>query len=116
VQVNGQTLSDSVYEGFGGCQVTETISYNLERSWSKFTATVGLEDASKDDSVVDFKVLVDDKQLYDSGNIGLGATGLVDIDVSNGLRLKLKTVFVKGDMGACSHPGFAVWGNAALAK
>lgn len=29
---------------------------------------------------------------------------------------RVRTVFVKGDMGACSHPGFAVWGNAALAK
>jgi hypothetical protein len=116
VQVNGQTLSDSVYEGFGGCQVTETISYNLERSWSKFTATVGLEDASKDNSVVDFTVLLDDKQVYDSGNLALGASRPVNVDVTDGLRLKLKTVFVKGDMGACSHPGFAVWGNAALAN
>lgn len=116
VDVNGTTYPQAIWMPFGGCQKTQTLSYDLGRDWSTLTGTVGLNDGSDDQSVVDFTAVLDGKEIYTSGPTGLGSSHNLDVSVVDGLRLQLKIVFVKGDLGACSHPGYAIWGSPTLSR
>jgi serine/threonine protein kinase len=75
-----------------GCETANAwADFDLSRDWSRFTTTVGIEDASSADSSVTFTVLLDGQPVA-SGDVVLGRPVEVDVDVSNGLRLRLDMV------------------------
>ncbi|MCY6354160.1 NPCBM/NEW2 domain-containing protein [Clostridium sp. ZS2-4] len=91
-----------------------TIIYDLNNQFSRFTADIGLDDASKGLGSVEFKVLADGKEVYNSGIISGNniPSKSIDIDVTGKNQLEL----VVTDAGDGSGNDYAVWGNAMLHK
>ncbi|UGT63591.1 NPCBM/NEW2 domain-containing protein [Nocardia asteroides] len=114
--VNGTTYPHSIYGRIGGCQTDVAYTYDLGRKWSQFTSVVGLRDGGDTRSVVQFEVYADDSLVYSSGSLPVGQSPTVTVPVAGVLNLKVRYLFVEGNMGLCSNAGYAVWGDAALAK
>ena len=91
-----------------------TIVYNLNKEYSRFTADIGLDDASKGMGSVEFKILADNVEIYNSGIIkGKDVpTKSIDINVAGASELKLVVLGV----GDSSQNDYAAWGNAMLHK
>lgn len=116
VSVDGTTYIHAVSKDFGGCKVEVVYPYNIGRDWTQFRTTVGIEDNSDADSVVQFEVYADGNLVSSTGNVGYGESRDIEIPVLNVLNLSLRFVFVEGNMGLCSHPGVAVWGDPTLTR
>lgn len=114
--VNGTTYPHSMAGRLSGCIKDSSQVVNLSRKWSQFTAMVGPRDGYDTRSVVQFEVYADDNRIYSSGNVAVGQSVAVTLPVTGVLNLKLRYLFVLGDMGLCSNAGYAVWGDAAVAK
>jgi serine/threonine protein kinase len=92
------------------------IDYNLGRSWSTFTATVGLRDDSPASSTASYTVLLDSKTVA-NGQLSLGTATPINIPVSGGLRLRLQMNNPSPGVKTCTgNPSRAqvVWGDPTL--
>ena len=109
-QVNGQALPHSL-SFWSYCEGSDDVEFNLSRDWTRFTATVGLDDDSNANDPLYFEVY-EDGQLTWSKMISLGASAQLDLDVSNVLRLRL--VVTKPEDTCEDTQG--VFGNASLSR
>ncbi|MGH3916819.1 MAG: NPCBM/NEW2 domain-containing protein [Pseudonocardiaceae bacterium] len=82
--------------------------FNIERKLDRFQAIICLDDEAPIDAATRFVVIVDRKEVY-RRDLRLGDQGLVDISVTNGLRLVLRLENIDTQ---CSS--MAVWGDAGL--
>lgn len=92
------------------------IDYDLARSWSRFTATVGLRDDSPATSAASYKVLLDGKVVA-TGRLALGTAIPLDIPVTGGLRLRLQMNNPAAGVQTCSgdpNRTQVVWGDPTV--
>lgn len=99
-RINGQSYSKSI--GTGNTWSSMRAQYDLERKYSNFRATLGVSDNSRaTDTVWRYQVYVDDVVKYDQ-TVRLGAPREINLDVRNGLRLRVDITRVSG--GSSSYP------------
>lgn len=105
ITLNGQTYSRGL-----GIHANSTITYDLGGKYARFQSDVGVDDEVGADGSVVFRVVLDGKELYNSGLLtGTSATKSIDVDVSAGKQLQL-IVGQDADNGK-DH---ASWGGARL--
>jgi len=89
------------------------VEYDLARSWSTLTATVGLRDDSPASAVANYSVLLDGKPMA-QGILKLGQAVPLAIPVSGGLRLRLRMNNPAAGQPTCSGEvdrTQVVWGD-----
>lgn len=91
-----------------GVSAPSTLVYDLGAQCRTFTARVGVDDESGPGGTATFKVLVDDRPLFDSGVLKTGTAKTVNVNVEGGETLKL---VVEGGAGPEHH---ADWADAQL--
>ncbi|MCW2534258.1 MAG: protein kinase [Blastococcus sp.] len=94
------------------CDRPSVIQYDLGRHYRTFATSVGLQDDSYSDGVLQLDVLIDGRSIF-SGTAKLGEPLPVEVDVSGGLRLELSAARI--DPG-CRYDArvTAVWGDPQL--
>lgn len=112
VDGNILTLNGTTYEKGIGTHANSTIIYNLSGKYSKFTASVGIDDEVSSNGTVCFKVLGDnDRELFSSGPMnGSSPTQYININIKDVNQLKL----VVTDCGDGITNDHADWANAKL--
>lgn len=96
-----------------GVHSRTVLTYDLNKKYRLFAATIGIDDAGGDRGDVVFRVLADGQTLFDSGSVAAGQPGraiAVEIDGKQHLTLEV-------DFGADLDIGdHANWANARLIK
>jgi hypothetical protein len=103
--VNGTNYSKSVGL-YGGTGYTSSVEFNVARSCLRLTATVGINDEASTTLRTTGRVLVDNVSKWTRSGIALGSSEAINLDISNGLRLRIEnTETTSGD-------GLLVFGDA----
>ncbi len=107
------SIAGRVFDKGIGCHSYSELTYELDRSYAKFAATIGIDDRVRPRGSVVFRVLGDGNPLYDSGVIsGRDAPQDVLVEVAGVARLTLVVDY--GDrLDLSDH---ADWGGARLIK
>lgn len=104
------TLNGTTYSRGIGVHAASTVTYNLGGQYARFLSDVGVDDEVGSDGSVIFRVVLDGKELYNSGLMtGATATKSLDVDVTGGSQLQL---IVSQD--ADNGKDHASWGGARL--
>ena len=104
--MRGKTFAHGLGAFAGSIVVTP-----LSGRCSRFTATVGIDDAADGKGSAAFQVWMDGKKRYDSGVMtGIDAANSVDLDVTGAMLLKLVTT----SGGDTEDGDFADWAGAVL--
>ena len=109
--VNAETYEQAISIGTASCGIPYSRTYQLDRAHRTFRAKVGLADNSSDGSSVEFRVLVDNRQVSGAAKrVGVGAVENVEADVTDALRLTLQVYWTPNPSGcdARAHAE-AVW-------
>ncbi|GAL84877.1 endoglucanase-like protein [Sporocytophaga myxococcoides] len=104
------TLNGIKYSRGLGVHAESSISYNLDGKYERFLSDVGLDDEAGSAGSVIFTVLLDGKQVYNSGLMnGSSDTKSIDINIAGGNVLTLN-VSPDGN----NELDHASWGGARL--
>ncbi|MGH9277787.1 MAG: NPCBM/NEW2 domain-containing protein [Acidimicrobiales bacterium] len=87
----------------------EPTGYDIGRRYRRFRATIGMRDDSPATSSASFVVLADGRPVYDQ-LVRWGSTAVVDLDISEVLRIEIQNGVPEGLRGQA----YVVWGNAQL--
>lgn len=119
--IDGATYGHSVVLN-PGCQNGDGgdfwIEYDLGKSWSLLTATVGASDTDADDAAFSYTVYGDGRVLA-SGHATLSRPESLRVNVSGYLRLRLMIsdpASTNRECGFSNGPHDYVWGNAMLTQ
>ena len=85
---------------------TGSAEWNISRSCTKFAATVGVTDESNVNDRFSASIYSDSVKKWTLGNIGLGQAHPIEVDITNGLRLKLEWTMTYSAAGVASDIGF----------
>ncbi len=88
IKIDTKVQENSLYVGFG-CRTGSAWEFDLNREYTKLTATAGVDDYSVADDEVTVKFLVDGRDVGQA-TAKLGAPSPVEVDVTNGLRLRIE--------------------------
>jgi alpha-galactosidase len=106
ISIRGQSFSRGL-----GMAAPAAVIYRLGRKCSRFSAQVGVDDATAGQGSVRFQVIADGEVLFDSMNLtGASPAMAVDVDLTGRRRLKL---FVS-NAGDGSAQDRASWGDAKV--
>ncbi len=106
------TLNGEKYAKGLGVHAVSEVEYNIDPMYSRFRATIGVDDEVSGGSVV-FKVFVDNVVQYTSPTMsGSSASEHIDIDVTGASLLKLRVE----DGGNGNGADHADWANARFLK
>jgi len=111
----GGTLSVAgrTFEKGLGVHSRAELVYDLGSEYERFAATIGIDDAVRPRGSVVFRVLGDDRVLFDSGVVG-GSDAPRDVVVEvHGVRLLTLVADYANELDLADH---AVWGGARLIK
>lgn len=99
-----------------GVLSTANIEYTLERRYTHFSATLGLDERSAAQSVVDFQLYGDGKPLLaDPVELAIDQNKAVDVDLTGVFMLKISaTIVTKSPL--CQVVARPVWGDASLTR
>lgn len=91
------------------------VDYDLGRSWTRFTATVGLDDRSRASATATYTILADTTPVA-TGRLTIGQAVPIDVPVTGALRLRLKINDPSTLTSSCDYNTWAkvVWGNPTL--
>ena len=103
--VNGTNYSKSYGIG-GSVGFTSFGEFNVARSCVRFAATVGVNDEASTSLRTTGRVLVDSVTKWTKSGIGLGSAEAINLDISNGLRLRVE------NSETTSGDGSLVFGDA----
>ena len=106
IKIRGQTFDKGL-----GTAAPSAIIYRLGGKCSKFTATVGVDDATNGMGSVRFQVLADGEMLFDSMNLN-GTSPAMSVDVSLTGKRRLKLLVSNADDGTAQDR--ASWGDAKV--
>lgn len=89
--------------------------YDLSRSWGRFTAMVGIEDSSRANASVGYRVLADQKVVAE-GTLTLGQAVPIDVSVADALRVRLQISDASSTDPKCGSRTTAdvSWGDPTL--
>jgi serine/threonine protein kinase len=118
--INGTTYPHSIWDQFGQCNSSTTIShdYDLGRKYSTFTATVGEGDTSPQSATVQWDVYLDTTNHPYTKQMIKGTGDQVSISVKNVLTLTLTETYIppaSGYNGNTCGSIIAGWGDAEIA-
>jgi hypothetical protein len=85
------------------------IEYDLGRRYRRLEATVSMRDDTAMTTNATYEVIVDGRMLFSSA-VRLGVASRFDLDVTNGLRLRLLVRNTGAGQRGCTS-GMAVFGN-----
>jgi hypothetical protein len=88
IKVDTKVYESSVFASFG-CTGGANWDFDLNREYTKLSAIVGVDDYSVADEQVKVEFLVDD-QPRGEANVKLGTAQPIEVDVTNGLRLRVE--------------------------
>jgi len=115
IKIDTKVQENSLFTGFG-CRAAASWEFDLNREYKKLTATAGVDDYSYADDEVNVKVLVDGRDVGQA-NVKLGAPQNIDVDVTNGLRLRIEATRNSGRcVAATGYSTTVALANANLAK
>ncbi len=107
------TLNGVTYTKGLGVHAGSDTTYTLGGNYTRFTSDIGVDDEAGNNGSVDFQILADGVQIYDSGIMtGSTATKTVDVDVTGKQNLRL----VVADGGNGNGYDHADWANARLSS
>jgi len=111
IEDNPIRLRGMVFKRGIGCHALAEIVYKARSNYTRFVATVGLDD-EKDSGSVTFEVYADDKPLFKSGTVTRrDPWKIVDVALPKGTKLIRLVVGDAGDGIGCDH---ADWANAGF--
>lgn len=115
VQMGGISYAHAVSTSSGGCARNQqnTFSYVINRKYTLFQATVGLDDQSIDGIGVQIEVIADGRTLF-SRTFTAGQISHVKRSIAGVRELKLEQTYLGPDPNLCSSNATAVWGNAQV--
>jgi hypothetical protein len=105
IEMNGHHYPHSVTQILG----PGSISYDLGHRWRTLDVTLELSGSSAGGEVVQFQVRIDNRIVF-TGDITLGQSRHVRLNVVGAARLGLATTLVSGTTGSASP----VWSSAEL--
>lgn len=105
IEMNGRHYPHSVTQILG----PGSISYDLGHRWRTLDVTLELSGSSAGDEVVQFQVKTDNRIVF-TGDITLGQSRHVRLNVVGVARLGLATTLVSGTTGSASP----IWSSAEL--
>lgn len=109
-RVNTLPYSDTVYQYSYYCGGKSNATYQLDRSYDLFEATVGPSDDSRSGYIVFFTVTVDGREALKE-QVSVGESRVIRADVSGGYRMTISVI----SEGACASGGLnAVWAEPQL--
>lgn len=88
VKIDTKVYESSVYASFG-CRVQSVWDFDLNREYTTLTATAGVDDYAIAEDEVNVKFFVDGQQRGET-TVKLGVAQPVQVDVTNGLRLRVE--------------------------
>ena len=91
---------------------TGWLDFDLSRAYSRFTATVGLDDASNAGAQATFEVLDDVGNQLAVVDLGLGQTEVIDVDVSGILHLRLQATAIDGTEVIMAFANPTLWSGS----
>lgn len=94
-----------------GVRAHSVLSWNLDKTYSRFQATFGLDDVSNGLGAVRAEVWIDDRKALDLEARGRDEPKRVDLDVKGASRLKLLVTWA-----GTGQSDFADWGSARLIR
>jgi hypothetical protein len=97
--VNGGSYAKSVSLGVSSSSSTDFGEANLGRSCIRLVAVLGLADDSDTTVRYTASVMADAVTLYTHGGIALGQSFPIDVNLTNGLRLRLEATKTSGNFG-----------------
>jgi hypothetical protein len=107
------SLRGKVYAKGLGVHAISKLQYDLNRSYSRFIADIGVDDSAGDLASVEFKVYADGKLVYESGVLRRSTgTKTVDLEVLNVRRLTLEVTAADN----ADIQDRANWANAKLVR
>lgn len=108
-RVNTRPYSDTVYH-YSYCYEKRSVTYQLDRSYDIFEATVGPSDASRSGYIIFFTVTVDGREVLKE-QVSVGESRAIRADVSGGYRMTISVI----SEGVCSGgTPYAVWAEPTL--
>jgi hypothetical protein len=118
-RINGTDYPKSVLTKVVDCAgvlSTANIEYTLERRYTRFSATLGLDERSAAQSVVDFQLYGDGKPLLaDPVELAIDQNKAVDVDLTGVFMLKISaTIVTKSPL--CQVVARPAWGDASLTR
>jgi hypothetical protein len=102
--INGADYAHTILQWAGDTSEPVTI----KRKAHRFQATIGVRDDASDQVRVQFELLGDGKQLFQSRDLSYGESQKVDVSVEGVLRITLRARAVS------SKHGYTGWGDARL--
>ena len=111
--INGVRYSHSQGAEFCSGDDDRVWDYDLGRDYSRFRATIGLDDSSTALALVRYEIVGDGQPLF-SRDIRFGTSEPVDVPVQGVLRLRLVTTLLSEE-GACGQ-AIAQWGEVRLER
>jgi len=106
IKIRGQTFDKGL-----GTAAPAAVIYRLGGKCSRFTAQVGVDDATAGQGSARFQVLADGEMLFDSGNVNsTSPAAAIDVDLTGKRRLKL--LVTNADDGSAQDR--ASWGDARV--
>src|SRR5690606_14664141 len=104
------TLNTQAYSRGLGVHAASSVSYNLNGAYLRFQSDIGIDDEVGTNGSVVFTVLLDGKEIYNSGLMtGESATKKIDVSVLGGKILTLKV-----DPDGNNGMDHASWGGPRL--
>lgn len=101
------TIAGQTYEKGLGVHAYSEVKYKINKEFKRFTAVIGVDDEACDDASVVFKVILDNKTIYESPIMRKGEEGVeIALDLSGGEEIKLQVLDGDG-IQDCDHADWA---------
>ncbi|MGH3930664.1 MAG: NPCBM/NEW2 domain-containing protein [Pseudonocardiaceae bacterium] len=110
LRVNTRPYSDALYQ-FPGCTEKHSVTYQLDRRYDHFEATVGPSDGSLSGYTVFFSVTVDSREVPEE-QVAVGESRMIRVGVSGGYRMTLSVIGARPD--GCPGRLTAAWAEPKL--
>ena len=115
--INGDSYPHSVALSSGGCARNQKTQYQwvLGGDFKLLTATIGLNDNTREEPRVRVEVVADSDALF-SKDMKAGDEEQVQLDLTGVKRLTLRQVYLGPEPNICSGNATAVWGDARVSS
>ena len=104
---NIMSIAGVTYEKGLGVHAYSEVKYKLNGDYKRFTSVIGVDDESCDSASVVFRVILDNKSIYESELMRKGDEGkFIALDISGGNEIKLQVLDGNGS-NQCDHADWA---------
>ncbi|WP_017556982.1 NPCBM/NEW2 domain-containing protein [Nocardiopsis baichengensis] len=112
--IAGTKYPKSIYYRLNAVADEKTFTYTVPQGFTSFKAVVGVSDASRLGTTMEFEVRVDGGVVAESRELEMQESRAFDVPVSAGNKLELVMRITTPDAGGGDRDRFATWGDARL--